>query len=321
MFAQHRRQCASIGRLVATAIVATTVIACSPAIKSTQATPPTAQQVAELWIDPGTGRDLYLGPGGRRIAPDATVPYKVIEIKTSGFSEGYTVVGPGEREWSVKFRPEALTEVAASRILWGAGFHQPPVYLVEKWTAEGATRLNPQEPARFREKSPDFHGLEDKGAWSLYQNPFVGTRQLAGLLVLHALLGNSDLKDENNTQYVLREPVEGARRWYVTRDVGHTFGRMGLLGAPRGDIEVFELTPFIKGVRDGRVLLELGGRHNKLFEDISPADVRWVCELLDRFTDQQWQDVFRAAGFDRPTADRFIRRMKQKIAEGLSLKG
>ena len=304
-----------------TALAAITIVACTPAIKSTLSTPPTSQQIAELWIDPGTGRDLFWGVGERRLAPDPAVPYKVIEIKTSGFSDGYTVVGPGKREWSAKFRPEAITELTASRIIWGAGFHQPPIYLVEKWTAEGAPRLNPQEVARFREKAPDFHGLEDQDDWSLYQNPFVGTRQLAGLLVLHAMLGNSDLKDANNTLYTLREPVEGARRWYVTRDVGHTFGRMGLIGAPRGDIEAFELTPFIKGVKDGRVLLELGGRHNKLFDDISPADVRWICELLDRFTDHQWQDAFRAGGFDRPTADRFIRRMKQKIADGLALKG
>jgi hypothetical protein len=308
-------------RIVASLVAAILVAACTPAIKSTLPAPPSNQQIAELWIDPGTGRDLFWGIGGRRLAPDSSVPFKVIEIKTSGFSEGYTVVGEGEREWSVKFRPEALTEVAASRILWGAGFHQPPIYLVEKWTATGAPRLNPQEAARFREKAPDFHGIEDQGSWSLYQNPFVGTRQLSGLLVLHAMLGNSDLKDENNTLYTLREPGDGARRWYVTRDVGHTFGKMGLLGAPRGDIEVFELTPFVKGVKDGRVQLELGGRHNKLFEDISPADVRWICELLNRFTDQQWQDAFRAGGFDRPTANRFIRRMKQKIAEGLSLKG
>lgn len=308
---------ARTGIVVALAAMA----ACHPAIRSTLPEPPNAQQIAELWVDPGKGRDLFWGVGGRQRAPDASVPYKVIEIKTTGFSDGYTVVGPGDREWSVKFRPEAITEVTASRLIWGAGFHQPPIYLVEKWTALDAPRLNPQEPARFREKAPDFHGLEDQDDWSLYQNPFVGTRQLNGLLVLHAMLGNSDLKDDNNTLYTLGEPVEGARRWYVTRDVGHTFGKMGLMGAPRGDIEVFELTPFILGVKDGRVRLQLGGRHNALFEDISPADVRWICGLLDRFTDDQWSDAFRAGGFDRPTAERFIRRMKQKIAQGLALEG
>jgi hypothetical protein len=308
-------------RVATMMLAAIGVAACSPAIVSTLPAPLTPAQMAELWVDPGRGRDLFWGVGGRRLAPDPSAIYRVIEIKTTGFSDGYTVIGPGDREWSVKFRPEAITEVSASRIVWGAGFHQPPVYLVEKWTAEDAPRLNPQEAARFREKAPDFHGLDTDDDWSFYQNPFVGTRQLAGLLVLQAMLGNSDLKDENNALYALDEPVEGARRWYVTRDVGHTFGRMGLLGAPRGDIEVFELTPFIKGVKDGRVLLQLGGRHNRLFDDITPADVRWICGLLDRLTDEQWQDAFRAGGFDRPTADRFIRRMKQKIAEGLALKG
>jgi len=37
-------------------------------------------------------------------------------------------------------------------------------------------------------------------------------------------------------------------------------------------------------------------------------------------TDEQWRDAFRAGGFPPQTADRFIRRMKQKIDEGLSLK-
>jgi hypothetical protein len=94
---------------------------------------------------------------------------------------------------------------------------------------------------------------------------------------------------------------------------------MGLLDAPRGDIEVFETTPFIKGTDDGTVQLEIGGRHDALFADITPADVRWICERLDRLTERQWQDAFRAGGYDKPTADRFIRRLKQKIAEGLAL--
>ena len=42
---------------------------------------------------------------------------------------------------------------------------------------------------------------------------------------------------------------------------------------------------------------------------------------LQKLTDEQWQDAFRAGGYAKDTADRFIRRMKQKIAEGLALKG
>ena len=56
-------------------------------------------------------------------------------------------------------------------------------------------------------------------------------------------------------------------------------------------------------------------------ENITPADVRWICQRLDRLTDRQWQEAFRAAGYEREVADRFIRKVKQKVAEGLALKG
>jgi hypothetical protein len=41
--------------------------------------------------------------------------------------------------------------------------------------------------------------------------------------------GNSDLKDEQNDIYALAEPVEGARRWYVARDLGQSFGHTGVI--------------------------------------------------------------------------------------------
>jgi hypothetical protein len=37
-------------------------------------------------------------------------------------------------------------------------------------------------------------------------------------------------------------------------------------------------------------------------------------------TDRQWHDAFRAGGIDDQTSARFIRRLKQKIADGLALK-
>ncbi len=313
------------GRPEAAALVLACVgavgVSCQPPIKSTLPAKPTPAQLAELWVEPEPNRDLFWGVGGKRLAPDPAATYTVIEIKRTGFSRGYDVVGPDKREWSVKFPPEAPTEVVASRLHWGVGFHQPPNYYVAEWSAEKAPRPNPQDPARFREDKPNFHGLDATGAWSHYQNPFVGTVQHKGLLVLQAMLGNSDLKDDNNALYELQEKFEGATRWYVVRDVGHTFGRTGAIGAPRGDVEVFEETPFIEGVANGRVKLHWRGRHDALLENITPADVRWICGRLAKLSDTQWHDAFRAGGYSKATADRFIRKMKQKIAEGLALKG
>jgi hypothetical protein len=307
-----------VGRRLWLVAVMALGVACATPMVSTLAEPPTPVQLAELWVDPEPDRDLFWGVGGKRLAPDPDAVYTVTEIKREGFSRGYTVVDPGGREWSAKFPPEAQTEVVASRLLWGLGYHQPPIYYLESWRAHKAHSHNPQQPARFREADPDLHGLDAEDTWSYYRNPFVGTPQLSGLLVLHVMLGNSDLKDDNNRIYELEEPLESASRWYVARDLGQSFGRTGWR-APRNDLPVFEKTPFILSVAEGLVTFDYRGRHRSLFSNITPADVRWISERLDALTDRQWSDAFRAGGYDEPTAERFIRRMKQKVQEGLAL--
>lgn len=303
------------------AMSAAVAAGCHPAVRSTVTTPLTPTQMAELWVAPDPDRDLFWGVGGKRLAPNPLERYTVIEIKRTGFSSGYTVKDAKGGRWSAKFPPEARTEMVASRLHWGLGYHQPPVYLLPDWTAAKATSPNPQLPARFRESKPDLHGLDAKGTWSYYNNPFVGTPQLQGLLVLQAMLGNSDLKDDNNARYELDMDFEGARTWYVARDLGHTFGRTGVHQAPRGDIAAFEQTPFITGVTNGRVTFDWRGRHDALFADIKPSDVRWICGQLARLSDRQLHDAFRAGGFEDELSARFIRRLKQKIAEGLALQG
>jgi hypothetical protein len=281
--------------------------------------PTAAVDVAPLWVEPERGRDLFYGPGGPELAPGAQDLFTVKSIKRGGFSKGYTVLDRAGREWSAKLYPEARTEVVASRILWGLGYHQPPVYTLERWEAAGAEGPNPQPVARFREEKPAFHGLDEDGPWSYADNPFLGTPPLTGLLVLQAMLGNSDLKPDNNMRYTLDRPVEGAKQWYVARDLGHTFGRTGVVGAPRDDIDVFDETPFILGVTNGRVKLDYRGLHSSLFKDIKVQDVRWICRRLAALTDRQWADAFRAGGYPEATAQRYIRRLKQKIADGLAV--
>jgi hypothetical protein len=281
--------------------------------------PTAAVNVAPLWVEPERGRDLLYGPGGPGLAPGAQDLFTVKSIKRGGFSKGYTVLDRAGREWSAKLYPEARTEVVASRILWGLGYHQPPVYTLERWEAAGAEGPNPQPVARFREEKPAFHGLDEDGPWSYADNPFLGTPPLTGLLVLQAMLGNSDLKPDNNMRYTLDRPVEGAKQWYVARDLGHTFGRTGVVGAPRDDIDVFDETPFILGVTNGRVKLDYRGLHSSLFKDINVQDVRWICRRLAALTDRQWADAFRAGGYPEATAQRYIRRLKQKIADGLAV--
>ena len=294
-----------------------------PAGQSTRAekTSKVPAELNELWVEPEPNRDLFYGVGGRALMPQPMTRFTVIGVKKGGFSDGYTLRDPRGSEWSAKLYPEARTEVVASRILWGLGYHQPPIYTMEQWWADGAKGDNPQPVARFREKAPAFHGLTEDEDWSYSDNPFVGSQPLDGLLVLQVMLTNADLKPAQNMRYTLTEKVEGARRWYVARDLGQSFGRTGLLSALRDDIDAYDRSKFILGVDEGLVQFEYYGPHVGLMKSITPADVRWMAGRLSRLTDQQWLDAFRAGGYADSTAQRFIRRMKMKIAEGLAIEG
>jgi hypothetical protein len=44
-----------------------------------------------------------------------------------------------------------------------------------------------------------------------------------------------------------------------------------------------------------------------------------MSQLLSRLTPKQWSDAFEAGGFSDEEAARYISRLEQKIAEGLTL--
>jgi hypothetical protein len=287
------------------------------------AVPPTPLEMAQFWTEPAdlAERDLFAGPWGLQYAPDPSVPYAFDEKKKqgifSGFSPGYTVKGPDGTEWSAKQGPEAQAEVTASRLVWALGFHQPPVYFLEKWTLVGGPNPGEQTRARFR---PDIKELDNVGEWGWQSNPFRATPEHRGLLVMMVMLNNSDLKSAQNVIYDLKQAREGARRWYVVRDLGHSFGETGKFRADRNDVVEFETEAFTKGVSNGKVRFNWSGFHKELVSELTPADVRWTCERLGRLSDRQWADAFRAGGYDPALAERYIRRFKQKIAEGLALR-
>jgi hypothetical protein len=276
----------------------------------------------ELWVEPRdiASRDLFNGPGGPRRAPEADARYLFLDRDATGFSRGWDVRGPNgaNTTWSVKIGLESQTEVVASRLLWAAGYHQPPTYYVRDWTLAGSPEEGPQYPGRFR---PEVSGVTRTGTWSFRENPFVGTRPYKGLLVLNLILNNWDLLDRNTAVYELDPPRDGVRRWYVVRDLGAAFGRRFAF-PPRGTrnaLEDFEAEGFIEDVVAGRVKFAYRGRHQELFADITPADVRWACAWLDRLTPRQWKDAFGAAGYSGERADRYIRKIRAKVAQGLAL--
>jgi len=308
----------------ALALAAATAFAgCAVPLAPPPAVAPTPSELAQFWVEPVdlAERDLFAGPWGMEHAPDPAASYRFEERKKQGilggFSPGYNVRGPGDIEWSAKQGPEAQAEVTASRLVWALGFHQPPVYYLEKWTLVGGKNAGEQTRARFR---PEIKELDKVGEWGWQSNPFRATEPYRGLMVMMILLNNSDLKSAQNAIYDLKKPREGAQRWYVVRDLGHSFGETGKFRADRNDVVKFETEVFTKGVSDGKVKFNWSGFHKELVSELTPADVRWTCERLARLSDKQWQDAFRAGGYEPALAERYIRRFKQKIEEGLALR-
>ena len=278
--------------------------------------------VAELWQRPAdvASRDLYDGPWGSDRAPDPHAIYTLVERKQRGTNPGVTVKDPLGREWHVKQPPhndqgaEGPIEVTFSRVLSAVGYHQPPVYFLPSLTFTDADGVKHVEPGgRFRLTEKSIKSIDN---WSWQQNPFVGMRPYQGLLVILMMFASSDLKNENNVLYEVRQPGDGPKQWYVVRDLGSALGETGRFAPQRGDPDIFEREPFITSVDNGLVRFNYRGWHQELFRQISTGDVAWACELMGHLTGQQWSDAFRAGGYESAIADRFIRRLQQKIAEG-----
>lgn len=279
-------------------------------------------KMAEFWQRPGdiARRDLFHGPGGRPLAPAAGARFKLIETDDKGFSPGYDVRDERGREWSVKLGPEARTEVVVSRIVWAAGYHQPDVYYVPRWSlVDDQGKVTTQPPARFRLERSD---RPKDGEWSWRDNPFIGTRQFAGLFTLMVLVNNWDIKTSQNALYRLGEG-EDAPRHYVVRDLGASLGRTSwFFPGVRDDVEAFEREPFIRSVEGNRVRFHYKGAwlEPQLNTIVTPEDVVWICQLLAQLTPQQWMEAFRAGGYSEAEAGPYIRRLREKIDEGLQLR-
>jgi hypothetical protein len=120
--------------------------------------------------------------------------------------------------------------------------------------------------------------------------------------------------------YAVADPWDGARRWFVVRDLGAALGETGKLFPRRNWLQGFEEQAFLTRVSADSVAFDYDGRHQELLKMITPDDVRWAARQMTRLTDAQWRDAFRAGNYNDADSARFIRRIKEKIADGLALR-
>ncbi|HYB95028.1 MAG TPA: hypothetical protein VEC39_08655 [Vicinamibacterales bacterium] len=310
-------------------VIVMALVACA----SPHAQPQTAVpdfEMPELWQEPTDllERDLYYGPGGQSLAPPQTGgTFQFVAFKTSGTNPGYDVKDSAGRPWSVKLGIEAQPEVTVSRILWAMGYHQPPNYFVHEFNLTG-TDAGLKTISRFRADMDRYKAGDD---WDWHDNPFKNTKQFRGLIVAQLILNNWDLKQANNRIYEAADPSVSPKRIYMVRDVGSSLGHskqspfFKLLGTPgaqgsKNDLEDFEAQGFVKKVDGDDVSFDYRGLHQPIVDMVTVPDVIWACEQMAKIPDTHWQAAFRAGAYPDDVAERYIRKIKEKIAQGLALR-
>jgi ribosomal protein L12E/L44/L45/RPP1/RPP2 len=331
--------------IMALALAALTVTGCSPAVGQNDAAQSqdkkeeSKEEVKEekkddkkgplpegkpvLWQEPAdlSSRNLLLGPGGEEMKPDLK---QVIWEGTEegGYSVKWRVRDASGKKWVVKVGNEAQPETASTRLLWAAGYPVEVTYLfpcvhivnapkprkeVEKCGDDEKGYAN----VRFEARPENVKRLDN---WSWNENPFKGTNEFAGLVVMMGLLNNWDLKDTNNK--VIHVPGEGGggELRYIISDLGATFGKTGnFITHSRNEPEKYVKTGFVDKVEGGYVRFDFNGKNGGLFDAVTVEQARWIGDILSRLSDEQIKDAFRAANYKPEQVEALAQEVKERI--------
>jgi hypothetical protein len=264
-----------------------------------------------FWQEPTdiASRNLLLGAGGEAMKPDIS-RVTFIEQKTGGYSTKYRVRDAKGNEWIAKIGKEAQPDTAANRLLWALGYPTEVAYLVPKVKIEGKGEF---ENVRFEARPKD---VDRVGNWMWENNPFQDTPEFRGLKILMVMLNNWDMKDDNNEILATRNASTGeAELRYIISDLGATFGKTGgFFSRSRNEAKDYVKAGFIKAVNGDKIAFDYSGKNQKLFENITVADARWLSERLKALSDEQIKDAFRAANYTPEEVDTLTTALKTRIA-------
>lgn len=302
---------------------------------------PTGKPVA--WRDPGdiSALDLGSGPCSAERAPVA--PFTFVEEVTLGTSPKFKVKDASGRTWSVKLGEEAQAETVATRLVWAMGYFAEENYYFDRVEVRNLPKLargqefvvggSAVRGARFESRRGGGPRL---ATWEWDQNPFVGSREFNGLKVLMALLGNYDIREENNLILSGKDEQGQPVARYLVSDIGAVLGKVGGMGSKRSknNLADYSASKFVVGVDKGFVKFDFKTKpkgfgffasvfkpsygksqatKERVMSNIPVEDARWMGTQLARLSDAQLGDAFRAAGYDRATADGFVAAIRSRI--------
>jgi hypothetical protein len=262
-----------------------------------------------LWREPSdiASRNLLLGAGGETMKPDLS-RVTFIEEKTGGHSAKYRVRDGAGNEWIAKLGKEAQPDTAANRLLWAVGFEPEIAYLVPHLTIVGKGTF---DNVRLEARPKDVKRI---GAWKWDDNPFKGSRELQGLKIVMALINNWDMKDDNNQILATRGETSGGELRYIVSDLGVSFGKTGgFISRSRNKPSDYLKAEFIRSVKGERIDLNYGGKNQKLFDDLTVQDAKWIAGYLGRLSDEQIKDAFRAANYAPEDVEHLAYAVRERI--------
>ena len=289
-----------------------------------------AQVTRVLWRDPGpiAVRDLSWRSDPTHQPP--IPPFTLVKKDTSGTRIKVVVKDINGVTWNVKLADgpdapgEVHSEVAAARLAWALGYFAEESYYVADGAIEGAAKLGRASKAigpdgRFRiarfEKRP-AEIVRTGDGWSFDRNPFVGTKELSGLMILMTMTNSWDLGGTRNMT-VLKAPGEngaGELR-YLVSDLGATFGRMDRAALVRHrtkwSLEDFRKQKFID--RATKEFLDLHFTGDGAIDLVPMAHARWFAGLVTQLTAEQLRQAFEVAGATPEEVDGFSARLLEKI--------
>src|SRR5918999_3501848 len=306
--------------------------------------PPNPAGVPVLWHNPGdiSRRNLTYGPGSAELAPVG--PFTFVQEESTGESPKFSVTDARGETWVVKVGPEAQAETVASRLVWAVGYFADEAYYLERAEIKNLPKLSRGQEfiengsvvrgARFEPKRQHISRGEN---WDWEVNPFLKTRELDGLKVLMVLLANYDTSIRNNRVLATTNSRTGElEARYVATDIGATLGKVGGLGGKRSknSLEDFRSSKFVLGVQNGLVKFDYDTtpkkmgvfasifkpsyrssqeRKERVMQNITVENARWIGSLLAELSDEQLRDAFRAANYDEQTMNGFVAVIRDRV--------
>ena len=301
----------------------------------------TQTPISYLWRQPKdiASENLFYGRGGQGHAPHGPFTFESEDL--DGTNPKFDVRDPDGVKWKIKLGAEARPETVASRFIWAVGYHADEDYFMPVVQVMGlpAHVHRGQDMIEAGGVMRDVRLKREEGKkvgiWSWGDNPFVGTRELAGLRVMMAVINNWDLKDVNNAIRDYKNGDEnGDTREYEVSDLGASFGtthRELSHSKSKGNLESYARSTFIAKEEPESVDFKVPGRPSLLVvfnpreyadrvgmrwigDAIPRSTARWIGDLLAQLSEDQIRDAFRSAGYEGEELNGFTVEFQKRIA-------